>query len=224
MKTWVALLSAKLLALFEDARIRVPVTMLFLYVLFLLRLSLVERYPVRLEGGVQETLTGVLAVIISLVVYVLTLYTVFSQEENDLLTRRDAVLKLLRECSTNRDVCEGASEVLRAIEEILVDASRTLVRWLVYELPYAYTLVLPLALSLHLYATVQPGSMLALLLPQHISWDKILVVFAGVLLSSGAALGYVFRRGYERRFLRLQALATKCLRDRVSLGRHDRAF
>ena len=57
--------------MFEDTRVRVPATMLFLYVLFLLRLPLVERYPVRLEGsGVQETLTGVLAVIISLVVYV----------------------------------------------------------------------------------------------------------------------------------------------------------
>ena len=128
----------------------------------------------------------------------MTLYTVFSQEENDLLARRDAVLRLLRECSTSRDVYEEASEVLRAIEETLINTSRTLVRWLVYELPYAYTLVLSLAFVLHLHVAVEPGSMVALLLPPLLSWGKILVVFAGVLLFSGAALGYVFRRGYER--------------------------
>ena len=135
-----------------------------------------------------------------------------------MLAHRDAVLKLLRECSINKDVCREANAVLRAIEETLVDVSRTSVRWLVYELPYAYTLVLSLAFVLHLYATAQPDSVLALVLPRYLSWGKILAVFACVLLSSGAALGYVFRRGYERRFLRLQALARRCLQDGASLG------
>ncbi len=153
---------------------------------------------------------SILVVVISLVVYVLTLYTVFSQEENDLLARRDTVLRLLEECNCDEEVRRKVRAVLRDIEETLFDASRTLVRWLVYELPYTYTLVVSLAFTLHLYATVQPDSMLALLLPRYLSWGKILAVFTCVLFASGLALGHVFRRGYERRFLRLQAIATRC--------------
>ena len=210
MRARAVLLFARLLVTFEKTLVRALTTMLAIYVLFLLHLPSVDRYTVIVEGhGIQETIANVLTLIISLVLHVLTLYTVFAQEENELVGQRDAVLRLLEECSLG-EVRKEVYVVLRVINETLRDASRTWVRWAVYELPYAYAPVLPLVFVLYLYSAPVPDTALALLLPRHLSWGKILAIFTAVFLVSGLALAYVFRRGYERKSLQLQVLSTRC--------------
>ena len=85
-----------------------------------------------------------------------------------------------------RGVQREVVEALKVIDETLLDILRTRVRWAVYELPYAYTIVLTIVVTLYLYRTpIQAHEWIASLLPAHVTWGKVLCMFTLVLLLSG---------------------------------------
>lgn len=100
---------SRLLGVFGKAHIRISATMLSMYLTFLVRIPFIDRYELVVvdRGAAQGVLVDVLIVILTLVLYVLTLYTVLVQEENDLISRKEQVLRLIESCGAKGGSARG---------------------------------------------------------------------------------------------------------------------